>query len=119
MEALNLFEDICNNKCFLKSNMILFLNMRDLFAAKIKTVNIKDVCEFSDYSGPSHSYVAGTYIISVLTSFFFCFVPFCFCMMLFYIISHCTVFRVYLYVVYCKFLHSPVRITPQNFIDIM
>lgn len=53
--------------------MILFLNMRDLFAAKIKTVNIKDVCEFSDYSGPSHSYVAGTYIISVLASSFLLF----------------------------------------------
>ena len=56
---MNLFEDICNNKCFLKSNMILFLNMRDLFAIKIRTVNIKDVNEFSDYAGPSHSYVAG------------------------------------------------------------
>ena len=39
--------------------MILFLNMRDLFAAKIKTINIKDVLEFNDYTGPSQNYNAG------------------------------------------------------------
>ena len=39
--------------------MILFLNMRDLFAAKIKTTNIKDIVEFNDYAGPPYSYSAG------------------------------------------------------------
>ena len=70
MEALNLFEDICNNKCFLKSNMILFLNMRDLFAAKIKTTNIRDILEFNDYAGPAFSYNAGKKKIKIMKIYY-------------------------------------------------
>ena len=48
--------------------------MRDLFAIKIRTVNIKDVNEFSDYAGPSHSYVAGKILnFSFLINFFYTF----------------------------------------------
>ena len=65
-----MFEDICNNKCFLKSNMILFLNMRDLFAAKIKTTNIRDILEFNDYAGPAFSYNAGKEKNKIFKDFF-------------------------------------------------
>ena len=36
MEALSLFEEICNSKWFKNTAMILFLNKRDIFAEKIK-----------------------------------------------------------------------------------
>ena len=59
VEALNLFDDICNNAFFTNSSMILFLNKRDLFEAKIKVKNIRDVKEFSDYTGPDGDYDSG------------------------------------------------------------
>jgi len=49
VEALNLFEEICNSRWFNDTNMILMLNKRDLFAEKIKTVPLK-VC-FAEYDG--------------------------------------------------------------------
>jgi len=60
VEALNLFEEICNSRWFRDTSMILFLNKRDLFAEKIKKVSLS-VC-FQDYSGPS-TYEAGTVFI--------------------------------------------------------
>lgn len=48
VEALELFDNICNNVFFLKSNMILFLNKRDLFENKLKNKKICDVDEFSE-----------------------------------------------------------------------
>jgi hypothetical protein len=60
-ESLKLFEEICNNKWFVETGsadievrtdmpgIILFLNKKDLFADKIKEVDLK-VC-FEDYSG--------------------------------------------------------------------
>ena len=51
MEALELFDDICNNAFFANSSMILFLNKRDLFVDKLKKIPIKDVPQFSDYNG--------------------------------------------------------------------
>jgi GTPase SAR1 family protein len=41
VEALNLFEEICNSRWFRDTAMILFLNKRDLFEQKIKTVSLK------------------------------------------------------------------------------
>ena len=60
MEALDLFEDICNNTFFVKSSLILFLNKRDLFEEKIKTKNIRDYPSFSDFNGQDADYDAGT-----------------------------------------------------------
>ena len=48
-EARKLFDDIVNSKWFQSTNIVLFLNKSDLFAEKIKTVDLK-VC-FSDYKG--------------------------------------------------------------------
>ena len=59
IEALDLFEDICNNHYFLKSSMILFLNKSDLFKNKIATKNIKDYPLFSDFNGKAGSYEDG------------------------------------------------------------
>lgn len=56
VEALNLFEEICNSRWFRETSMILFLNKRDLFADKCKKVSLS-VC-FPDYTGDD-SYEAG------------------------------------------------------------
>ncbi|VDN09709.1 unnamed protein product [Dibothriocephalus latus] len=47
-EALNLFDSICNNKWFVDTSMILFLNKKDLFAEKIKRSPLT-IC-FSEYT---------------------------------------------------------------------
>jgi guanine nucleotide-binding protein G(i) subunit alpha len=49
MDALMLFDNIANNKFFVKSAMILFLNKTDLFAKKIKKTSL-DVL-FPSYRG--------------------------------------------------------------------
>lgn len=59
MEALELFDDICNNAFFKASSMILFLNKKDLFSSKIKTKSIKDIPQFSDYNGEPNNYDHG------------------------------------------------------------
>ena len=48
-ESLKLFKEICNSKWFVDTAMILFLNKKDLFADKIKTVDLK--CCFPEYKG--------------------------------------------------------------------
>jgi G-protein alpha subunit. len=52
VEAIQLFDEICNNKYFMKSNMILFLNKKDLFEEKIVSVHIGDQEAFRDFSMP-------------------------------------------------------------------
>lgn len=59
VEALDLFEDICNNIFFLESSMILYLNKRDLFETKIKTKNIRDYPAFADFAGKDGDYDDG------------------------------------------------------------
>jgi len=49
VEALNLFEEICNSRWFRETSMILFLNKRDLFAEKIRQVPLVDY--FPEYQG--------------------------------------------------------------------
>jgi len=49
VEALNLFEEICNSRWFRETSMILFLNKRDLFQEKIKKVPLSKY--FPDYAG--------------------------------------------------------------------
>jgi len=56
VEALNLFDEICNSKWFRETAMILFLNKRDIFAEKIQKVSLS-VC-FPDYQGDD-TYDAG------------------------------------------------------------
>ena len=48
-EALVLWEETCNSKYFTETAMILFLNKRDIFAEKIKTVPLKTT--FPEYDG--------------------------------------------------------------------
>lgn len=48
-EAIDLFDEICNNRFFENSSMILFLNKKDLFEKKIKKVQINSVKDFADY----------------------------------------------------------------------
>jgi len=48
-EAVDLFADICNNRCFESSNMILFLNKKDLYADKILRIGIGEQEAFSDF----------------------------------------------------------------------
>jgi len=57
VEALNLFEEICNSRWFRDTSMVLFLNKSDLFSEKIKKVPL-NVC-FPEYKG-DNSYEATT-----------------------------------------------------------
>lgn len=50
-EALRLFNSILNNKWFMETSMILFLNKKDLFLEKIKEKPLSEV--FPDYKGQS------------------------------------------------------------------
>lgn len=56
VEALNLFEEICNSRWFRETSMILFLNKRDLFQDKIQKVSLRHC--FENYDGPD-TYEAG------------------------------------------------------------
>jgi GTPase SAR1 family protein len=49
VEALNLFEEICNSRWFRETAIILFLNKRDIFLEKCTKVSLR-VC-FADYDG--------------------------------------------------------------------
>lgn len=60
-ESLRLFESICNNKWFLETSIILFLNKRDLFQEKIRRSPITKA--FPDYRGnPKDFYETSHYI---------------------------------------------------------
>ncbi|MES1912635.1 MAG: hypothetical protein MHM6MM_004875 [Cercozoa sp. M6MM] len=49
IEALNLFDEICNSRWFLETSIVLFLNKRDLFEEKIRKVPLT-TC-WPDYDG--------------------------------------------------------------------
>ncbi|KAJ3313425.1 hypothetical protein HDV04_001854 [Boothiomyces sp. JEL0838] len=55
-DSLVLFEQICNHPLLVKSNFVLFLNKRDLFERKVKTIPISST--FPEYDGP-HSLTVG------------------------------------------------------------
>jgi GTPase SAR1 family protein len=57
VEALELFDEICNSKWFTQTSIILFLNKRDLFMDKIIKVKLGEF--FEDYCGPANDYEAG------------------------------------------------------------
>jgi len=48
-ESLKLFKEISNTKWFANTSIILFLNKKDIFMEKIKTINL--TCAFPDYKG--------------------------------------------------------------------
>ncbi len=60
VEALNLFEEICNSRWFRDTSIILFLNKRDIFAEKVTKVPLT-VC-FPDYDGDNSYAHACEYI---------------------------------------------------------
>jgi hypothetical protein len=60
VEALNLFEEICNSRWFRETSIILFLNKRDIFSEKVAKVPLT-VC-FPDYDGDNSYQHACDYI---------------------------------------------------------
>ncbi|XP_031425603.1 guanine nucleotide binding protein (G protein), alpha activating activity polypeptide O, b [Clupea harengus] len=59
-ESLTLFDSICNNKFFVDTSIILFLNKKDLFAEKIPKAPLT-VC-FPEYTGSNSYDDAAAYI---------------------------------------------------------
>ncbi|XP_056123271.1 guanine nucleotide binding protein (G protein), alpha activating activity polypeptide O, b [Rhinichthys klamathensis goyatoka] len=59
-ESLMLFDSICNNKFFVDTSIILFLNKKDLFEIKIVKSPL-NIC-FPEYTGPNTFEAAATYI---------------------------------------------------------
>jgi len=49
-ESLKLFQDVINNEWFKNTPIMLFLNKKDLFFEKIKTIDMNPVC-FTTYTG--------------------------------------------------------------------
>ena len=66
LEALTLFEEICNCKYFHATPLILFLNKSDLLKEKIKKVDIAEY--FDDYDGRCCIFLFFFYILFI---FFF------------------------------------------------
>merc|ERR1711916_218465 len=61
-ESLKLFSEICNNRWFIDTAMILFLNKKDLFEDKIKHTSITKC--FPEYTGENTYKAASIYIES-------------------------------------------------------
>lgn len=59
-ESLMLFDSICNNKFFIDTSIILFLNKKDLFGEKIKKSPLT-IC-FPEYTGGCHGGLPGARI---------------------------------------------------------
>ena len=49
MESMKLFDSICNNKWFVDTSIILFLNKKDLLEDKIMYSHLQDY--FPEYDG--------------------------------------------------------------------
>jgi guanine nucleotide-binding protein subunit alpha len=62
-ESLNLFQAICNNKFFVKTSMILFLNKADLFRDKITNSDRHLRLYFTQYTGPDRDVEAASRFI--------------------------------------------------------
>lgn len=60
VESLRLFGEICNNRWFADTSIILFLNKKDLFAEKIKKIDL-NVC-FQNYMGGKNYDAAAEYL---------------------------------------------------------
>lgn len=64
-ESISLFSSICNHKYFKLTPTILFLNKKDIFQTKIKTVSLR-IC-FPDYSGRDNYEDASEYLRQKMT----------------------------------------------------
>lgn len=51
LESLQLFRQVCNNKHFIETSIILFLNKKDLFLEKVEELQISLKCAFPEYNG--------------------------------------------------------------------
>jgi len=65
-ESLKVFKDICNNKYFINTNMILFLNKSDIFREKIKKGDLNKT--FPDYTGGANFDKATEFIKNLFIS---------------------------------------------------
>jgi hypothetical protein len=65
-ESLKLFEPICNNRWFVSSCMILFLNKTDLFKQKLQRGSTGITTCFPHYKGDPKSYEDVTAFIEVI-----------------------------------------------------
>merc|ERR1719229_244989 len=63
VDSMELFGTICNNEYFKETAMILFLNKKDLFSEKIKTVPITACPSFQHYNQQPDNYDATTAFI--------------------------------------------------------
>lgn len=59
-ESMKLFDSICNNKWFVDTSIILFLNKKDIFQAKIANSPLT-IC-FPEYTGPNTFVEASNFI---------------------------------------------------------
>jgi len=66
VEALNLFEEICNSRWFRDTAIILFLNKRDIFMEKVTKSSIR-TC-FPEYRGPDTYEASLEYVIEAFES---------------------------------------------------
>lgn len=60
IESMKLFDSICNNKWFIETSIILFLNKKDIFEEKIKKSPLT-IC-FPEYPGPNSYEEAAAYV---------------------------------------------------------
>jgi len=67
-DAFDLFSSVINMDVFIKKDIVLFLNKKDIFRLKVKEVNLKNY--FDDYDGRTNSYADG---IEYLTNKFLSF----------------------------------------------
>jgi guanine nucleotide-binding protein subunit alpha len=65
-ESLNLFTDMANSEWFTGTSMILFLNKKDLFMEKVKTVKLSD--HMKGYEEPNFEKLLGTIDVSKIES---------------------------------------------------
>ena len=70
LSALDLFSSVLDNAYFTKIDLLLFLNKKDLFATKIRTSNIADQKDFSDFEGKPNDFDSGVgYFIDKFVAF--------------------------------------------------
>lgn len=56
VEALKVFDSVCNNRYLYDTNIVLFLNKRDIYQEKIKSVPITACPVLNDYEGDPHAF---------------------------------------------------------------